>query len=240
MSGDTVSIVLEALCGLLVAGMGAYMAASGDVRLLHGYHYSNVPASERPRLARETGAGLIASGVGIGALMMSSSFHPIDSALANACAAAGIVLLLGGIAWALIAIIRRNGALISFNGVPVDVSGASPRMGMLCGGAFGLLIALTCGAPGVYMIATNDVSLLHSYHYEGVAAADIPALALAEGLGMIALAAGVFVCCLAGGRMVARPVPLWSKVLMGIGCAVWIAGLAAMLIAIPVLGGSLT
>ncbi len=237
MSADVVQAVFIAIITLILAGMGVYMVATGNVKLLHGYHYASVPASERPRLARETGAGLIAAGAGIALAGMATTL--VSGAMANVCTMAGLILLIASIAWMLVAIVRRGGSLVPTAAAPFGGMAADPRLGMLFGGALGAVIALATGAPGVYMIATGDPGLLHSYHRAGVAAADLPLLASIEGAGMIALAVGVFVCMLAGGRMVARPAPLWAKVLMGAGCALWIVGIAAMLIAIPALGGSL-
>ena len=85
-------------------------------------------------------------------------------------------------------------------------------------GIVGVACSLFGIAPGVYMIATGDVSLLHSYHYANVAAADLPRLATTEGVCMIALGIAIFMCMMAGAGMVGgRPFKRWAIALMVLG-----------------------
>ena len=156
---------------------------------------------------------------------------------------AGIVLLVAGIAINLISIIRHNGSLFSFPSSEEKAHGGRGlHIGLNTGGGvvLGAIIGLVCIVPGVYMIATGDVSLLHSYHYEHIAAADLPAFSLIEGLSMIGLGIGLAICFAAGGRMTMRPIPLWAKVLMAVGGVIWGASLIALIVAIPTFGGSLS
>ena len=92
--------------GLIIAGLGIYMCVTGDVRLLHGYHYATTPESERPQLARETGAGLIGCGASFAFL--------VPSFLPDWLSILGAVLLVASIAEMLIAIIRRKEGYHSF------------------------------------------------------------------------------------------------------------------------------
>lgn len=232
MSDAVVGIVVTTGCGLLCAGLGAYMIATGNPALLHGYHYATTPLAERPALARESGAGLVA--VGAGCVLLGLADH-----LAAWVAVAGAVLLAGGVAASIASIIRHNGSLVSFvpaTGGRLPRSAASWAAGALMGVLLGLLLIV----PGAHMAATGDVSMLHSYHYEGIAAGDLPAFSLVEGLAMVALGAGIFLCCVAGGRMAGRPATGWARAVMAAGGALLCAGLLVMLLAIPYFGGSLT
>lgn len=236
MDESLIGIIVAAGCGLLCAGLGAYMVVTGNPSLLHSYHYATTPLADRPALARESGAGLIVTGVGC-ALMGLSDFFGVWAGVA------GIVLLVAGIAINLISIIRHNGSLFSFPSSGEKAHGRSGlHIGLNTGGGvvLGAIIGLVCIVPGVYMIATGDVSLLHSYHYEHIAAADLPAFSLIEGLSMIGLGIGLAICFAAGGRMTMRPIPLWAKVLMAVGGIIWGASLIALIVAIPTFGGSLS
>lgn len=236
MDESLIGIIVAAGCGLLCAGLGAYMVVTGNPSLLHSYHYATTPLADRPALARESGAGLIVTGVGC-ALMGLSDYFGVWAGVA------GIVLLVAGIAINLISIIRHNGSLFSFSSSEERAHrGRGLHIGLNIGGGvvLGAIIGLVCIVPGVYMIATGDVSLLHSYHYEHIAAADLPAFSLIEGLSMIGLGIGLAICFAAGGRMTMRPIPLWAKVLMAVGGIIWGASLIALIVAIPTFGGSLS
>ena len=201
MDESLIGIIVAAGCGLLCAGLGAYMVVTGNPSLLHSHHYATTPLADRPALARESGAGLIVTGVGC-ALMGLSDFFGVWAGVA------GIVLLVAGIAINLISIIRHNGSLFSFPSSEEKAHGGRGlHIGLNTGGGvvLGAIIGLVCIVPGVYMIATGDVSLLHSYHYEHIAAADLPAFSLIEGLSMIGLGVGLAMCFAAGGRMTMRP-----------------------------------
>lgn len=236
MNDAIIGTLIAIGCGVLCAGLGGYMVATGNPSLLHGYHYATTPLAERPALARESGTGLIITGVGCALMGLSDTLGIVVSV-------AGITLLVAGIAVALAAIIRHNGSLISFAPAPPEAlpgNASRVRRSTIQGAALGVVLSLVGIAPGVYMIATGDVSMLHSYHYATIAAADLPAFSVAEGLSMVGLGIGLLLCCLAGGRMTARPIPRWAKVVMALGGVVWCASLAAMLIAIVSFGGSLS
>ena len=236
MNDALVGLLISVVSGALCVGIGLYMIVTGNPKLLHGYHYATTPPAELPRLARESGAGLVVAGVGCALIGVPGPF-------AVEALVAGVVLLVVGIAVIFIAIIRHNGSLISFAPPAVSLdpvaSARKRRRAVLLGALLGVLLGLFGFVPGVYMIATGDVSMLHSYHYAGVAPQDIPHLALAEGLAFIGLGLGIALCGVAGGAMTSRPSPRWAGVLMVLGCVTWGAGLIAMLAAIPYFGGSL-
>ena len=227
------TIVLSLGVAVCIALMGAFMVYSGDYRLLHGYHYATTPVAERPALARETGGCLIGTGVSIA--LITPTILPSWASIV------GAVLLVASIAGMFVAVIRHNGALMSFapNG-SWPLMNTKPRMTMLACAAVGIVLSLLGIVPGVNMIATGDVSSLHSYHYANVAASDLPSLALVEGACMVALGAGMFACAIGcGGMTLRRPAPLWSKVLLGIGGTLFGASIIGALAAIVYFNGSL-
>ena len=227
------AIVLSLGVAVCIALMGAFMVYSGDYRLLHGYHYATTPVAERPALARETGGCLIGTGVSIA--LITPTILPSWASIV------GAVLLVASIAGMFVAVIRHNGALMSFvpNG-SWPLMNTRPRMTMLACAAVGVILSLLGIVPGVNMIATGDVSSLHSYHYANVAASDLPSLALVEGACMVALGAGMFACAIGcGGMTLRRPAPLWSKVLLGIGGTLFGASIIGALAAIVYFNGSL-
>lgn len=219
--------------GLIIAGLGIYMCVTGDVRLLHGYHYATTPESERPQLARETGAGLIGCGTSFAFL--------VPSFLPDWLSILGAVLLVASIAEMLIAIIRRNGGLATFPGDtrPGLFASMHPGIRMALAVCLGAALSLIGIVPGAQMIATGGVGPLHSYHYAHVAAADLPRLATCEGACMIALGIALFCCAVAGAGMLRRPMPLWAKALMCLGAALFTGALAGMLGFIIYFNGSL-
>ena len=217
--------------GLCIVALGIWQMVTGNPRLLHSYHYATTPAAELAPLARETGAGLIATG--IGCMLLLPSVLP---AWANA---AGIAIMVAGVAGMLASIIRHNGGLIT-GGDTGMLAGMAPRTRLLaCGvlGAFGSLFGIV---PGAYLMATGDVSLLHRYHYATVAAADLPRLAFCEGLCMVGLGVSIFRCILAAAGLVkAAPRPRWAIAVEAAGIVLFAVSLAALLLFIPYFGGSL-
>lgn len=226
---------METLMGVVIGGLivllGIYMLVSGDVRLLHAYHYATTPEAERPRLARETGGCLVVAG--------ASTALIIQTALPDWATIAGVVLLVASVAGMLVAIVRHNGGLIT--GAPgLGIAGFGPRGTMVVCVVVGALLSLIGFVPGAYMLVTGDVSLLHGYHYANVAPADLPALATGEGLAMMGLGVATLAFMVATGGMAAwRPAPRWAKVLMGVGAALLVASLMAMLLVIMCYNGSL-
>ncbi len=108
MDESLIGIIVAAGCGLLCAGLGAYMVVTGNPSLLHSYHYATTPLVDRPgacarigrRTHRDRSAGLRTHG--------AFGFFGVWAGVA------GIVLLVAGIAINLISIIRHNGSLFSF------------------------------------------------------------------------------------------------------------------------------
>ena len=217
--------------GLGVVALGIWQVVTGNPRLLHSYHYATTPATELAPLARETGAGLILSGIGCALI--------IPSFLPDWASIIGIVCVVAGIAGMLVSIVRHNGSLITGSDTGF-LANMSLRTRLLVCGIVGAAASLFGIAPGVYMMATGDVSMLHSYHYASVAAADLPRLALCEGACMVLLGIGIFICILGAAGLTGRaPRPRWAIVFEIAGVIVWVAALAGLLLFIPYFGGSL-
>lgn len=227
--------IITAVVSLLIAGLGVYQIITGDVRLLHSYHYATTPPADRPKLARITGAALVACGVGC--------FLLVPTALPDWMPIVGIVILVAGVVVTLAAIIHYNGSLISYgtsaSGASSLFGGMSPRMTMAVCGVLGIALSLIGIGPGAYMIATGDVSLLHGYHYVNVSAADLPSLALGEGLCMICLGVAALIGVIASGGIAAYRSARWPKVLLALCGALFAASLIAMLAVIIHYNGSL-
>ena len=222
--------------GVCIALMGAYMIATGDPRLLHSYHYVTTPVAELPALARETGAGLV--GCGLSVAFIVPTFLP------DLFTVLGVVMLVLSIAGMLASIVRHNGGLMTFSSRPGASRGILPGWGMRGRVAVCALIGAVCAliaiVPGIQMIVSGDVGALHDYHYANVAPADLPRLAAAEGVCLIALGVAIVVGMVGGAGMVGqRPAPLWSKVATGLCLALLCGGLAGMLGAIIYFNGSL-
>lgn len=101
------------------------------------------------------------------------------------------------------------------------------------------IVCLIIAGFGIYQIITGDVRLLHSYHYANVAAADLPSLALGEGLSMIGLGIAVFIGVVAGGGIAAYRGARWAKVLLALCVALFVVCLIAMVALIIHYNGSL-
>lgn len=217
--------------GACIVAMGIYQIVSGNPRLLHSYHYATTPASELPALARETGIGLVACG--IGCMLITPEVLP------TWCLGLGIALMVLSVAGTIVSIVRHNGGLIT-GGEMGFLSSMAPGTRLAVCGIIGAALSLIGIGPGIYMIATGDVSMLHSYHYAGVAAADLPRLATCEGVAMIFLGISIFMCLIAtAGFAGGRPFKRWPKVLVTCGMLLFCASMAALLLFIPYFGGSL-
>lgn len=228
-------VIITAIVCLIIAGFGIYQIITGDVRLLHSYHYATTPPANQPKLARITGAALV--GCGVGCILL------VPTVLPDWTSIAGIVILVASVVVTLAAIIHYNGSLISFgartSGADSLFKGMSPRMTMAVCGVLGAALSLTGIGPGTYMIATGDVSLLHGYHYVNVSTADLPSLALGEGLCMICLGAAALIGVVASGGISAYRTARWPKVLLALCGALFAASLIAMLAVIIHYNGSL-
>lgn len=223
------SLIASAIVGLSTITLGAYMIVSGNARLLHSYHYTNVPPEQMPALAREVGACIIALGGGIVLMMLGGDVLPVLAIIP------GVALLVGGTVGMLASIIRRNGSLMAFS---VGATRAN-RAAAVAIAVVTLLIATIPIGFGIHMMATGDVSSLHSYHREGISAADLPTFALVQGLCMVALGLGIPFCAVGGLGVTQRPAPLWARLFSVIGIVLFAGGLAGMLLTIPAFGGSL-
>lgn len=223
--------VIPLVIGGLIVLLGGYMAATGDARPLHGYHYATTPPDELPRLARETGACLAVTGVGC--MLVAPTPLPGEAEVV------GAVLLVAGIVGAVVSIVLHNGGLVTF-AAGAGLAGLGPRASAVVCVVVGALLSLVGFAPGAYMLLTHDVSALHGYHYANVAPTDIPALATGEGLSMMGLGLAILVFMVSLAGMVARrPTPRWSKVLTVVSVVLLAASLAALLLVIVCLNGSL-
>lgn len=218
---------------VLTGALGIYMIVSGNPRLLHSYHYATTPPEKLPALARAEGASMIVLGIAIALICLDKQ---------GVLTIAGVVLLVLGIAFMLGAIVYFNGGLITYSGQAATgvFSGMKPIWRYVVMGLAGAACSLFGVVPGVYMISTGDVGLLHGYHYANVAAADLPRLATAEGVCMIALGIGIFLCMMAGAGMVGgRPFKRWAIVLMVLGIMLWLAALVGLIAFIIYFNGSL-
>ena len=217
----------------LVAVLGIYMIISGNPRLLHSYHYATTPPEKLPALARAEGASMIGLAAAIALISLDAQ---------GWLTIAGVVLLVVSIACMLGAIVYFNGGLMTFPGQAATdaFGGMSPRWRVVSVGVIGAACALISIVPGVHMIATGDVSMLHSYHYANVSAADLPRLATAEGLCMVALGIAAFLCVTAvAGFVGRRPFKRWAVACMVAGLVCLCAGLAGLLGFIIYFNGSL-
>ena len=218
---------------VLTGALGTYMIVSGNPRLLHSYHYATTPPEKLPALARAEGASMIVLAVAIALVCLDTQ---------GALTIVGIALLVLGIAFMLGAIVYYNGGLITSSGQATSgiFRNMKPVWRYVVMGVAGAACSLFGIAPGVYMIVTGDVSMLHSYHYANVAAADLPRLATAEGACMIALGIGIFLCMMAGAGMVGdRPFKRWATALMVFGIMLWLTALVGLIAFIIYFNGSL-
>lgn len=218
---------------VLTGALGIYMIVSGNPRLLHSYHYATTPPEKLPALARATGASMIVLSIAIALMCLDTQ---------GALTIAGIVLLALGIAFMLGSIVYFNGGLITSSGQAATgiFSGVKPVWRYVVMGIVGVACSLFGVVPGVYMIATGDVSLLHSYHYANVAVADLPRLATAEGICMIALGVALFMCMMAGASMMGgRPFKRWAIALMVLGIVLFWVALVGLIGFIIYFNGSL-
>lgn len=228
---------------ILIIILGIFQIVTGNPRLLHSYHYATTPADQLPALARETGAGLIAVGASCIVLTVPAVIPGMSSgSVGIALAILGATLMIGGILFMLVSIVRRNGGLITFSETgPAGIFGSmGPRKRVVACAVVGGALALIAIVPGAHMLATGDVSALHSYHYEGIPSENLPKLALAEGSGMIALGMAVFTAMVGGaGLSGQRSMKRWAIVLEIAGGVLFALGILTMIAAIPIFGGSL-
>ena len=236
MDAQTGGFITCLLVGLLVGACGVYMFVTGNVRIMHSYHYATTPPAKMPSLARWSGAGMLVCGIGCALLVPAMGMPEWLSIVGIALLVAGLVLTFG-------AIMHFNGSLFSFAGAGGDSRESEGSSRTLVMG-LGVVVAVICCAvtvvPGVLMIASGDPSALHSYHLVNVAPENYAALARWEGAGMIVMGAGLaasIVGALLGSRR--RPAPRWTKVLMVAGTVAFGCGLVSMLAAIIHFNGSL-
>ena len=221
--------------GACIVLMGLYMLKTGDPRLLHSYHYVGASPEARVKLARVSGGSLIA--VGVGCALIGT---PLSTPLLDWGSVAGVALLIAGVAVMLVAIVHYNGGLIVFAQPSLGVFGDVPGWAtMLVMALIGGILSLMGIMPGIHMIATGDVSALHSYHYVNVAAADMPAFSFAEGMCMVGLGVSVFLGMLAGGALLAYRTARWPKALMGLAVVLLTLCLMGLLVFIIIYNGSL-
>lgn len=155
------------------------------------------------------------------------------------CTGVGIALMILGIAIALVSIVRHNGGLFT-GGETGYLATLRPAARIAICGGIGALFSLISIVPGIHMIVTGDVSALHSYHYAGIAAADLPRFATCEGLCLVGVGVSILLCMLAAGGMVgSRPFRRWAVAVMAVGVALLCLSLVGLLVSIPYFGGSL-
>lgn len=97
-----------AASGGLVLALALWQMKTGDVRLLHDYHYVHVPAAARPALARESGRWLAATG--IAAILLGFALL-LPAPASDVISAILVTVLFASIALCCRAIIRYNGSL---------------------------------------------------------------------------------------------------------------------------------
>lgn len=111
-------LVIATIAFFLIGGIltiiGLVMVISGDPSLLHSYHLNNVALEYYPELAKECGAAAIS--VGIGTPLFGWSLTALGGlryhrAARIALCSAGLILLVGGIVFALYAIVSHGGSL---------------------------------------------------------------------------------------------------------------------------------
>ena len=147
-------------------------------------------------------------------------------------------MLLGAVG-TIVSIVKHNGGLIT-GGEMGFLSSMTPGARLAVCAIIEAALSLIGIGPGVYMIITGDVSMLHSYHYAGVATEDLPRLAAREGAAMVVLGISIFLCFIStAGFAAGRPFKRWPKVLVGLGMILFCASMAALLLFIPYFGGSL-
>lgn len=210
------------LCGLIVGAAGVYMLASGNPRILHGYHYASVPPSKMVPLARWSGAGLLVAGVGCALLMPPAGMPDWMSVI-------GIALLIAGIGISLGAIVHFNGSLVTMGG---SAQGTSRALMIGLGALAAVVVCAATVVPGALMIASGDPSMLHGYHLVNVDPADLPALAAWVGAGTIvfgvglASSIGLAMCCTRRPMLrIVKILLVAALVLCGIGLVVMLGGI---------------
>ena len=102
-----------------------------------------------------------------------------------------------------------------------------------------VIVFVALSAPAVYMMATGDPRLLHSYHYEHVSAQAMPAFTFWEGFCMLGPSIGGAITALGGIVLYAAPHKHAGKILCGLGVLIFVASLAGMLLVIQYFNGSI-
>lgn len=224
--------VFMVLVMLFIVGLGIYMLVTGNYHLLHSYHYATTPEAERPQLAKETGACLIVCGLSAGLLIAN---HTVLTIL-------GLIFFIASIGAMLVCVVRHNGALFSFATTPSVQSKNHPTRFSFRTAFAGIVLIVVFAAfsaPAVYMMATGDPHLLHSYHYEHVSAQAMPAFTFWEGLCMLGLSVGGAITALGGIVLYAAPQKRVGKILCSLGALIFVASLAGMLLVIQYFNGSI-
>lgn len=94
--------------GGLILALAIWQVRTGSVRFLHGYHYVNVPAADRPALARESGRWLAVTGACV--VLLGFSLLLPDPA-SDAVGVALVIALFAAIIMTCRVVVRRNGSL---------------------------------------------------------------------------------------------------------------------------------
>lgn len=107
--------VVGALLSLIGFVPGAYLLVTGDVSLLHGYHYVNVAAADLPALATGEGLAMMGLGVAILACMVATggmaAWRPAPR-WSKVLMGVGAVLFAACLVATLLVIMRYNGSLM--------------------------------------------------------------------------------------------------------------------------------
>lgn len=109
MSSSLVGAIVCAVIGVAICACALFQLRTGSVAPLHDYHVVNVPEELRPRLARESGRGMLV--VGVGVLVLGVSVLGLPSVWAELLMWLGLAAMVVGIAVTFRAIIRYNGSL---------------------------------------------------------------------------------------------------------------------------------
>lgn len=88
-------MVALVLIGVGFLVIGAWMAATGNTFLIHGYHLIGVEPEDRPRLGRGVGLGTALCGVGV--VLLGIALTLGQKELTDPLVVAGLALVIAGV-----------------------------------------------------------------------------------------------------------------------------------------------
>lgn len=106
---ESEELIAEIVTGLFLLFLAYQVGIKENITFLHSYHYTHLDPKEKKAFAKRIGAGALLAGIGVLAM-------PVINLLSRSEAGyyMGLGLILAGVLYIIVIIIKYNGKLIRF------------------------------------------------------------------------------------------------------------------------------